>query len=192
MSGFEVVGVLLGALPLVISGLEHVSRLYQTLSLYPSSVPHTENSQYREGLESIKSMRRYREIISDFILTFETGAARYTIVCESLLGELMLSDEEYAELLDNPGGIGWQKNSLLVAHVQDRLGASYGLFIRLAQRLHKALIKFATRLDLDPDNKLKVRRMEDNADSLGLTDLAATMDEEKRRRRSRTSREVLR
>jgi hypothetical protein len=191
MSGFDVVGVLLGALPLVISGLEHVSRLYQTLSLYPSSVPHTENSQYREGLESIKSMRRYREIISDFILTFETGAARYTIVCESLLGELMLSDKEYAELLDNPGGIGWQ-NSLLVAHVQDRLGASYGLFIRLAQRLCKALIKFATRLDLDPDNELKVRRMEDNADSLGLTDLAAIMDEEKRRRRNRTSREVLR
>jgi hypothetical protein len=191
MSGFEVVGVLLGALPLVVSGLEHVSRLYQIPSLYPSSVPHTENSQYQEGLESIKSMRRYREIISDLILTFETGAARYTIVCESLLGELMLPDKEYAELLDNPGGIGWQSN-LLVAHVQDRLGVSYGPFIRLAQRLRKALIKFATRLDLDPDNELKVRRMGHNADSLGLTDLAATVDEEKWRHRSRTSGEVLR
>jgi hypothetical protein len=113
--------------------------------------------QYQEGLESIKAMRNYREIISDLILTFETAAARYTTVCESLLGELMLPDKDYAELLDNPGGRGWQ-STVLLAHVQDRLGLSYATLIRLAQRLHKSLIKFATRLDLDPEIGLKVRR----------------------------------
>jgi hypothetical protein len=47
-------------------------------------------------------MRNYREIISDLILTFGTAAARYTTVCESLLGELMLPDEDYTEFIDNP------------------------------------------------------------------------------------------
>lgn len=100
-------------------------------------------------------MRQYREIVADLILTFETAAARYHRVCESLFIELSFSDAKYAEILDQPGGDQW-KTEDVIFHARERLGTSLTPFVKLAQRIHKALLKFATRLELSPGAHLQV------------------------------------
>ena len=44
-----------------------------------------------------------------------------------------------------------------VAYAEDWLGSSMTTFVKLAQRIHKGLLKFAARLELDPAQGLKVR-----------------------------------
>src|SRR4051794_4057127 len=63
MSGFEVAGVVLGSLPLVISALEH----------------------YRDGLRSIQRWRKYERELQSLVRNLETERAKLQNVCEKLL-----------------------------------------------------------------------------------------------------------
>lgn len=101
-------------------------------------------------------MWRYEERVEDLITTFTASTAKYRLTCENLLIPLMLPDKDYTELLNNPNGELWKGNEL-GEHIRQRLGDSHGTYSRLVARLHKALLKFASKLELDPHNDMKVR-----------------------------------
>ena len=104
----------------------------------------------------MKTMWQYRENIEDLITTFAASTARYRLTCENLLVPLMLPDDEYAGLLNNPNGEMWKRKTL-GEDIRQRLGDSHGAYSGLVTRLQKALLKFASKLGLDPDNDMKAR-----------------------------------
>jgi hypothetical protein len=68
MSGFEVVGVILGVLPLVISGLE----------------------DYSDGVDTLTQMLKYKAVVDDLLTTFLMLQAIYHNSCRALLEPLIL------------------------------------------------------------------------------------------------------
>lgn len=103
-------------------------------------------------------MWRYEKTEVNLITTFETAVARYQFTCESLLGPLMLSAKDYKELIYDPQNDRW-KDSELEKEIRARFGGieTSMTFISLVQRLHKGLLKFASKMGLDPNNGMKVR-----------------------------------
>lgn len=104
-------------------------------------------------------MWQYEERIEDLITTFTACTAKYRLTCENLLVSLTLPDNDYTELLNNPNGEIW-KNKELGEHIRQRLGDSHRAYSRLVARLQIALLKFASKLGLDPDNDMKARSLD--------------------------------
>lgn len=96
----------------------------------------------------------YQNTVSDLITTFETAAARYRDTCEILIGPLFLSPDEYASLLEEPGGASWSTPDTS-GKLEMRLGSAAPTYLRLVSRLYKGLMKFATKMALDPANDMK-------------------------------------
>lgn len=130
MSGFEVVGVVLGALPLLVSGLEH----------------------YAEGVATLKSMRDYQAVLETLIVSFTTSLAIYRSSCEELLSPLMLQEEVFYKLLDNPQQ-GWDDPDLGV-QLAKRLGSSYAPYKSAVKLLKKRIDLLARKLYLDEKYKV--------------------------------------
>lgn len=104
----------------------------------------------------MKIMWQYEERVEDLLTTFIASTAKYRLTCENLLIPLMLPDKDYTELLANPNGEIW-KDKELGEHILQRLGDSHGAYSRLVARLQRVLLKFASKLGLDPDNDMKAR-----------------------------------
>jgi hypothetical protein len=98
---------------------------------------------------------KYKNTISDLIITFETAAARYRDWCEVLLGPLLLASDDYASLIEEPGGEAWERKDIQ-DQLRARLGSACSTYIRLVGRLYKGLFKFATKMALDPNNNMRV------------------------------------
>ncbi|KAF8535326.1 hypothetical protein BDD12DRAFT_893263 [Trichophaea hybrida] len=82
MTGFEIVGIVLGSIPLLVSALE----------------------QYSDGVSTIKNMKNYESIFENLHTSFVTGLSIYRHSCEELLSPLMLPDNKFHELLENSEG----------------------------------------------------------------------------------------
>lgn len=134
MSGFEVVGVVLGAVPLLISALEH----------------------YSDGIEIIGEMLEYREVVQDLVCSFDTATARFRLTCERLLAPLALPETTLLALLEDPESKAWEEEDLS-AQLRKRLGTSYRPYSSSVKRLMKRVNKFAEKLGLDEENGLQVR-----------------------------------
>lgn len=135
MSGIEVAGLVLGALPLLISGMEH----------------------YRDGADRILDVVRYKAMIGDLVCYFDTATARFNLTCEKLLGSLTLSDAQFNELLETPGGEAW-KQPFLEVQLSARLGRSYKAYSSTTIHLYKKINQLAGKLGLDKENDMKVLR----------------------------------
>jgi hypothetical protein len=130
MSGIEVAGIVLGAIPLVISGLEH----------------------YAEGARTIKSMwdypREFKQLSSR--LRMEDTMFRNTM-------ELLLSDRvgnrRLEDMLTQPGGIAWAETQV-EQELHRILQGSYAVFLETVVRMNEVLAAFIARLRLDPDGKV--------------------------------------
>ena len=106
MSGVEVVGLLLGAFPLLISALEH----------------------YRQGAEVLenwwkikKEYKKCKNEIKVQELAFENNIERFLL-------PLVADDDDIAVLIAQPGGSSW-KDPALEAKLKERLPRSYELFL---------------------------------------------------------------
>ncbi|CAF3451381.1 unnamed protein product [Fusarium graminearum] len=128
MSGFEVVGVVLGSIPLLISGLEH----------------------YRNGMETIGNMVQYIEVVENILDSISTTLAIYRQSCEVLLEGLILPEDILAELLNNSSSTAWS-NQELVEQLKKQFGPhrEYEVYKRAVIRLNKRIEKFRSKLDLD-------------------------------------------
>jgi hypothetical protein len=85
MSGFEIAGVILATLPLIISALEH----------------------YANGIRTAKRYCRYKTVFRDMISQVDTQYGIFLNTLELLLDGLV-AFERMTELLSNPGGDGWR------------------------------------------------------------------------------------
>ena len=122
MSGFEVVGVVLGAIPLVISTLEH----------------------YRDGVRTISRWRKFDRELQSLIRNLETERVKLQNVCEKLLVGLV-PPSRIETMVDNPGGDLWLEKETH-KKIQARLWKSWGLFKDTIEDINIAIKEMMTRL----------------------------------------------
>ncbi|KAH8723785.1 hypothetical protein GQ44DRAFT_773661 [Phaeosphaeriaceae sp. PMI808] len=102
MSGLEVAGVVLGAIPLIISALEH----------------------YGDGIRVMKNMKNYAIIFDDFITQLDASIGIYMNTCYELLGPLNLPDNQMTALLNEGKTEAWSDADLQAA-LKARLGDNH-------------------------------------------------------------------
>ncbi|KAJ0353549.1 hypothetical protein KNSL1_001979 [Colletotrichum chrysophilum] len=131
MSGFEVAGVVLGTIPLVISALEH----------------------YKQGISTIRTWRNYNRELRILILSLETERVRFQDVCEKLLVGLV-SPCQIESMIEDPFGPAWQED-VIQAKIKARLWRSFSIFEDIVTDMEEATKEMMKKLDLQPDGKIK-------------------------------------
>ncbi|PCD36645.1 hypothetical protein FGRA07_07649 [Fusarium graminearum] len=114
MSGFEVAGIVLGGIPLVISALEH----------------------YKNGVSLIQRYRRYERELQRLIRNLETEQVKLQNVCEKLLDGIV-SPSLIDKMVENPGGELWSKQETQKA-IRTRLWKSWDVFERTLRDIQTA------------------------------------------------------
>ncbi|KAI8157328.1 hypothetical protein K4K49_004614 [Colletotrichum sp. SAR 10_70] len=130
MSGFEVAGVVLGTIPLVISALEH----------------------YKQGISTIRTWRNYNRELRILILSLETERVRFQDVCEKLLVGLV-SPCQIESMVEDPFGPAWQED-VIQAKIKARLWRSFSIFEDIVKDMEEATKEMMKKLDLQPDGKV--------------------------------------
>ncbi|KAH6679401.1 hypothetical protein B0J14DRAFT_558719 [Halenospora varia] len=125
MSGFEIIGVVLGTLPLLISGLEH----------------------YKNGLVPIQDMLSYENVVQNHIRGLNVARSRLRHSCERLLNGLV-DDEKITSLLDHTSLVAW-KESDLDRKLRERLDQSYEGYMATLADLAQKITIFAKKMGLD-------------------------------------------
>lgn len=134
MTGFEIAGAVLAAIPLLISGLEH----------------------YLEGLSTVKNMQDHETVIENLIISSTTSLATYRTSCEELLAPLILPDNQFYDLLDNPQTDGW-KDEELVEKLNARLGpAAYLPYKSAVKLLYKHIQLLRKKMDLTDGLQVRI------------------------------------
>ncbi|KAI8211608.1 hypothetical protein K4K52_010122 [Colletotrichum sp. SAR 10_76] len=131
MSGFEVAGIVLGTIPLLISALEH----------------------YKEGISTIRAWRNYDRELRSLIRNLQTERVRFQDVCEKLLVGLV-SQRQIESMVDDPFGPAWQEEKVR-AKIEARLWRSFNNFEDIVKDMEEAAKEMRTKLDLQPDGTVK-------------------------------------
>jgi hypothetical protein len=134
MSGFEIVGVVLGTLPLIISAIEHYKD------------PLEEYSHYESTLKKLRVRLRFnQELFQDTLRRF-------------LLPEFSKSqlDTLFPDITDvTTSAANWGKSEVQ-AQLRIRLGKRSNTFLDLVQEMLKVLEKLMEKLDLDVQGKARI------------------------------------
>lgn len=129
-TGFEVVGVMLAIVPLIISALEH----------------------YEQGVSTIEKFIRYKREIKSIIEALATENVIFKNSCEQLLNDF-LSPLEISEMLQNPMGDTWSKPHINV-QLRARLDRSYSIYMVHIRNMDASVKALMKRLDLDENGKV--------------------------------------
>lgn len=124
MSGIEIIGIVLGAIPLLISGLEHYAEGADTI-----------RRVYRAGRE----FRILKQQLDDENLLF-----RNTI---TILLEECVDIETQVKLMDDVEGTIWKQPAVQYA-LETRLGDSYISYLRQVHSIRVSLDEFNHRLGI--------------------------------------------
>lgn len=130
MSGFEVAGVILGSLPLIISALEH----------------------YAQGIATVKRFRRYKYEVESLIRQVETERVIFVNTLELLfagLGNGAIMDSAFSRQAF------WQGNSV-DEKLRDRLSSAYDVYLSNVQAMDNELKMVMQKLALGPDGKASI------------------------------------
>ncbi|KAF7539538.1 hypothetical protein G7054_g2052 [Neopestalotiopsis clavispora] len=131
MSGFEVLGVVLGTIPLVISALEH----------------------YQEGLHTIRRWRSYEAELKSLKRSLGNEKAILVNTCQQLLSGVV-SSIDLEKLVDEPFGELWS-NALIEDQIALRLDHVYEPFKATVVAMKDALCVIQSKLGLDERGKVK-------------------------------------
>jgi hypothetical protein len=131
MSGLEVAGVVLGALPLVISALEH----------------------YVAGVNTAKRFWRYKSELRSLILQIETERGIFLNTLEQLL-EGVVRIENMDEFLSDPGGGPWRDPSVEFK-LRERLRGVYKVYLDNVNGMAQSMGKIMAKLALDAEGKVR-------------------------------------
>lgn len=136
MSGFEIAGIVLGSIPLVISALEHYSR----------------------GLSTIQRWRKYQRELQTLIRNLQTEQVKLQNVCEKLLVGVVPASEIEA-MIDEPAGPLWRRDAV-EARVRARLWKSYVVFQEIVVNISEAIneIQRGVNSQLDDGHASALRR----------------------------------
>jgi hypothetical protein len=126
LTGIEVAGLVLAIFPLVINALEY----------------------YEDGLQPIKEWVRFRGEFAAFMNALCRQKIFFRQNIEELLGPIVASDFEMAQLLDNPGGLAWSED--LDMKLRKRLPGKYEYecYTTTAIYILELLEKLKTKLHL--------------------------------------------
>lgn len=127
MSGLEAAGLVLGALPIICGAAK----------------------QLKPVLESTKWWWKFETSFENFIADIARQEIAYRQVLKRLVAPLDISEEEYQNLINDPGASLWRE-----AHVrqglQERLqGEEYRWFMINMEELKAAVLKLQSLLPLD-------------------------------------------
>jgi hypothetical protein len=131
MSGFEVAGIVLGSLPLIISAVEHYADLVRTVR---------SAMKYKTELKNLK-----HDLDAEFIIFLDT--------LERVLDGLIPA-RQLEELLKDPTSTLWQ-DVTLNQRLLDRLGRSYDVFSHSVNEMNSVIREFINRLDLNDQGKVQ-------------------------------------
>jgi hypothetical protein len=131
MSGVEIVGVVLGSIPLIVKAFEH----------------------YAEGVKSVRRLFHYKWELKSYSLALRTEFCLFQNVLTWLLSGITTADK--VEILISGSGVAWSDKELVTA-LRDRLGKSYGVFLDLTLDMRDALGSFQKRLGLDDDGQVSL------------------------------------
>ncbi|KAF2126815.1 hypothetical protein P153DRAFT_297008 [Dothidotthia symphoricarpi CBS 119687] len=129
MSGFEVAGVVLGSLPLVISAFEH----------------------YAAGIATAKRFFRYKSEMRSLILQMNTERSIFINTMEQLLTGIVRI-EHMANFVSNAGSDIWKERDIEMK-LKDRLRGAYEIYIENVKGMELACNLMMKKLALDPDGK---------------------------------------
>ncbi|KAH8802569.1 hypothetical protein F5884DRAFT_887230 [Xylogone sp. PMI_703] len=118
MSGVEIVGLLLGAFPLLISAAEH----------------------YKEGFEGLAKWYRFRDDFVQFIDTVATQKLLFDQTVERFLISADIPDDELQQFMRNPNYEGWHRMTLS-GLLRARLGPAHEVFMSTIERMNKLLLE---------------------------------------------------
>lgn len=127
LTGIEVAGLVLALFPLVINALEY----------------------YEDGLQPIKEWVRFKGEFAAFMNALCRQKIFFRQNIESLLGPIVASDFELAQLLDNPNAPEW-KSEELDMKLRKRLPGKYEYecYTTTAEYILQLLRKLETKLNI--------------------------------------------
>ncbi|KAH7310915.1 hypothetical protein B0I35DRAFT_439882 [Stachybotrys elegans] len=131
MSGLEVVGAVLGTIPLIISAVEHYERVIHTVHV----------------------LRRRAKVMHALARSLRTEQRILENTCETLLGGIVPADG-IKPLLAEPFGPLWQDDKIRL-EVDRRLNYTAGDFRDLVKDLMEALQELRIKLDLGSDMEVQ-------------------------------------
>ena len=135
MSGVEVIGLILGALPLAISAIEH----------------------YRDGLDPFKDYIRYDSTLKSLRTRLRIQQDLFEGTIQRLLLE-DLSDAQIDRLFPDssrPTDRALWGTDEIDGKLHRRLGKKYGNFVDVIREMEKVMRRLMDRLDVDIDQKVR-------------------------------------
>ncbi|KAJ0419352.1 hypothetical protein BJY00DRAFT_286330 [Aspergillus carlsbadensis] len=124
MSGVEIAGLVLGILPLVVNQLDN----------------------YARGLETIRTLRRYRWELEGYSSTLSAQYAIFLNTLEIFLQDVVDDHDERSDLISDPKGPGW-KNAHFQKALVDKLGRDYVPFTGTLIALCRLLEELSEKLN---------------------------------------------
>jgi hypothetical protein len=134
MSGIEVAGIVLGAIPIILAGLQF----------------------YAEGVRVTTRYLKYEKGVEDLISQLKTEHTIYSNSIELIL-DGVVKHKEIKDFLANPAGDRW-KEPIFTAKLRKQLGSSCSSYIDTINHLVTILERFKTRLRLDAFGKVSSSR----------------------------------
>ncbi|KAF4963441.1 hypothetical protein FSARC_8538 [Fusarium sarcochroum] len=129
MSGFEVAGIVLGSIPIVVSALEF----------------------YMKGVGTLQNFRSYKRTLKSLILTLKTEHVNLQNICEKLLVGIA-PQTRIEEMIRDPFGGLWKEAEIL-NKLRLRLWTSLQVFDERAQDMREAIEEMIDKLNCGPNSK---------------------------------------
>lgn len=130
MSGFEILGVILGAFPLAISAMEHYEECKKVAGTF-----YKIRRAHRKDFGRVKDCQlKFRLNMKELLLP--------------LLADDLVSKIEYEQLLASPGGPGWQEDHVEES-LAERLGDCHERYIEILKEMEETMFMLckATKVD---------------------------------------------
>ena len=129
MSGLEIVGVVLGALPIAVLTLE----------------------LYEKGAATSKRFMKYEQELKWIALQIRTERMLFDNIMSHLLTEAGVSN--VAAMMKDPGGAAWQ-NTATANLLENRLGYFYALFVEHVSGMNDSMKDVGAALAWDASGKV--------------------------------------
>jgi hypothetical protein len=128
MSGFEIAGLVLGSLPLIIAAIEH----------------------YESSLDRAAVFFKWQDVLEKAIRELWIQHTSFEMTLRTLLVD-HTSEAELDELLSQPKSVLWQSPALNQA-LRDELGAAYDVYNSTVEEIEGYVRTLARHLDIDRVN----------------------------------------
>lgn len=125
MSGFEVAGIVLGSLPLLISAIEH----------------------YESNLDRIRAFWKWEDELAKAIRELWIQHSSYELTLRNLLRDVA-NLEEIDEMMGDFRHELWSSQAL-ADNLKMKLHVAYGVYVHTIREMESYMIKLASHLDID-------------------------------------------